>query len=182
MLGIKWFKKTRRQDNLLLTEDSRILKVSMPVVKGYVVEHKTVEAWGLFPDSRIPERGTDHLYQVITERDAAPMSLNGGDNSKRLKATITQIAQENASQARADVQRESARSKLTGTLQLLLIILGITVAVVVIFGLFMSGKVHFPGTDGGGGIFSGFLPVLGYFIPSWLHIPGFRGEEGSPDG
>lgn len=175
MFGLKWPGKKRMQRNLLLTEDSRILDVSMPVVKGYVVSDGTAEAWGLFPDSRIPERGTDHLYQVITERDAAPMSLNGGDNSKRLKETLSQVAQERASQARADVQKDSAKSKLTGTLQLLLIILSITVGVVVIFGLFMSGKVSFPGTGGGGGgLFSGFPLVLGFFTPIWLHIPGHR--------
>lgn len=146
--------KKRKQNCLLLTEDGRILHISLPVVKGYVVEHKTAEAWGLYPDSRIPEKGTNHLYQILTERDAAPMSLNGQkqDYSKRLKETISKIAQENASAARAAIQKKSLKNKTAETLQLLAIIFGITICVLVIFGLFSTGKLHMPG-GGGGSIF-----------------------------
>jgi hypothetical protein len=148
--------KKRKQECLLLTEDGRILDISLSVVKGYVVEHKTSEAWGLFPDSRIPERDTNHLYQVITERDCAPMSLNGHkaqDYSKRMKDTISKIAQENASAARANIQKKSVKNKMAETLQLLAIIFGITIGLLVIFGLLASGKLHLPGVGGGGGIF-----------------------------
>jgi hypothetical protein len=154
MLGISIGKK-RKQNCLLLTEDSRILDIKLSVVKAYVVEHKTAEAWVLYPDSRIPERGTNHLFQVITERDAAPMSLNGQgkENSKRLKDTISKIAQENASAARANIQKKSQKNKYAETLQLLMIIFAITVGVLVIFGLFASGKLHMPNFGGGGSIF-----------------------------
>jgi hypothetical protein len=153
MFGISIGKK-RKQDCLLLTEDGRILDIKLPVVKGYVVEHKTGEAWGLYPDSRILEKNTHRLVQVITERDAAPISLNGQgkDNSKRLKEMISKIAQENASAARANIQKKSARSKYAETLQLLMIIFGIIIGVLVIFGLFATGKLHMP-NFGGGSIF-----------------------------
>lgn len=154
MLGISIGKK-RKQDCLLLTEDGRILDIKLSVVKGYVVEHKTGEAWALYPDSRIPEKGTNRLLQVITERDAAPISVDGQrkDNSKRLKDMISKIAQENASAARANIQKKSFKNKYAETLQLLLIIFAITVGVLVIFGLFATGKLHMPNFGGGGGIF-----------------------------
>jgi len=143
--------KKRKEDCLLLTEDSRILEIVLSVEKGYAVEHKTREAWGLFPDSCIAERGTKKSFQVITERDCAPMSLNGGgDNSKLMKDALSKIAQEKASEARSNVQRKSLKSKTTETLLLLAIIFGVVIGMVVIFGLFASGKLHMPSFGGGG--------------------------------
>jgi len=134
----------------LLTEDGRILLIVLSVEKGYAVEHKTLEAWGLFPDSCIAERDTKKSFQVITERDCAPMSLNGGDNSKLMKDALSKIAQEKASEARSNVQRKSLKSKTTETLLLLAIIFGVVIGMVVIFGLFASGKLHMPSFGGGG--------------------------------
>jgi hypothetical protein len=154
MFGINLLGKKRKQSCLLLTEDGRILDIKLPVVKGYVVEHKTAEAWGLFPDSRIPERGTNRLFQVITERDCAPMSLNGQKSDKgnmRMKKDMSQIAQENAQAARAAIQKKSAKNKIAETLQLLAIIFGIVVCVLVVFGLISTGKLHLPNFGGGGG-------------------------------
>lgn len=147
-------KSKRKQNLLVLTEDGRIVEESLPVLKGYVVSEKTVEAWELDPSSCIPERGTNNLYQVVTERDWAPMSLDGhGQNlKKRQKNILSQIAQENASAARDKIQKKSYRNKQAEALQLLVIVLGITVAIVVIFGLFLSGKLSLPWSNGGGGI------------------------------
>jgi hypothetical protein len=154
--------KKRRQNCLLLTEDGRILNIAHPVVKGYVVSDKTAEAWGLIPDSCIQERGTKKLYQVITERDCAPVSLNGKNNSSDMKTMMSKIAQEHASDARADIQRKSLKNKYHETLLLMLLIFAITIGVLVVFGLFASGKLHMPGSGGGGesGVFSS--------IPVWL--------------
>ena len=142
----------RKQRCLVLTEDGRIVEESLPVIKGYVVSEKTAEAWGLYPDACIPERGTNNLVQVITERDCAPMSLNGHAHglSKRLKTTISKIAQENASAARAKIQKKSYKNKQAETLQILVIILGITVSILLVFGLFLSGKLSLPWFSGGG--------------------------------
>ena len=145
--------KRRKQRCLILTEDSRIVEESLPVIKGYVVSAKTQEAWELFPDSRIPERGTNHLFQVITERDCAPMSLDGQkqDNSKRLKETMSKIAQESASAARANIQKKALKNKFAETLQVLMIIFAVIIGVLVIFGLFATGKLNIPWFGGGGG-------------------------------
>ena len=173
--------KKRKQDCLLLTEDGRILEISLPVVRGYVAEQKTQEAWGLYPDYRIPKRGTNRLAQVITERDMAPMSLNGDKHqAKRAKVELSKIAQESASEARANVQKKSLKSKTAETLQLLLIILAVTVGVLVLFGLFMSGKLHLPGGGGGGegGLFSWVPVIFGFLIKGKSKILGFdRGGE-----
>jgi hypothetical protein len=153
VFGIQIGKK-RKQNCLLLTEDGRVLNITLPVVKGYIVSEKTGEAWELFPDSHIPEKSTSRLFQVITERDCAPLSLDGhkqGDN-KRQKEGMTKIAQENASAARANIWKKSVKNKFAEALLLIAIIFGIVIGMVVIFGLFASGKLHMPGA-GGGGIF-----------------------------
>lgn len=148
-------KKKRNQNCLLLTEDGRILDISLPADKGYVVSEKTGEAWGLNPDSCIPERGTNKLFLVMTERDCVPMSLNGKgqQGGKRDEDMISKIAQEHASEARANVQKKPQKSKFFDTLQWLLLIFAITIAVLVVFGLFASGKLNLPNFGGGGSIF-----------------------------
>jgi hypothetical protein len=147
--------KKRKQDCLLLTEDGRILDISLPVVKGYVVSEKTGEAWGLFPDSCIPIKGTKNSVLVISERDCAPMSLNGDGqgNSKRMKENMSKIAQENASAARAAIQKKTYKHKFMETLQLVALIFAVGIVVLAIFGLWASGKLHLPGFGGGGSIF-----------------------------
>ena len=151
MLGIG--SKKRTQNCLLLTEDSRILDIKEPVVKGYVVDHKTAEAWGFFPDSCIPERGTNRLYEVITERDCAPVSLNGNTEnySTRMKKEMSRIAQENAEADRASIQRKSQHNKMLETIQLLAIIFGIFFCLLVLIWVISSGGIHLPGGGGGGG-------------------------------
>ena len=124
----------------MLTEDDRMLDIKLDVVKEYVVERKTAEAWGLIPSACIPERGTNKPFLVITERDCAPVSLNGQNYSKKMKLMMSQIAQENASAARSSIQRKSQKNKVAETLQLLAIIFGIFVCLLVIFGLLTSGN------------------------------------------
>lgn len=153
MLGIG--SKKRNQNCLLLTEDGRILDIKLSVVKRYVVEHKTAEAWGLFPDACIPERGTNRLFQVITERDCAPLSLNGHNEnySNRMKKEMSRIAQENAEADRANIQRKSQQSKMAETVQLLAIIFGIFFCLLILVWVISSGKLGGGGGGGGGGIF-----------------------------
>lgn len=152
-------KNKRKQNCLLLTEDDRMLDIKLDVVKEYVADHKTTEAWGLIPDACIQERGTNKSFLVITERDCAPVSLNGQNYSKKMKSIMSQIAQENASAARASIQRKAQKNKVAETLQLLAIIFGIFLCLLVLLGLFTSGKLHLPGGgDNGGGIF-GFIPI-----------------------
>jgi septum formation inhibitor MinC len=154
-------KTKRKQSCLLLTEDGRILEIAPTVVRGYVAEHKTQEAWELYPDERIPKRGTNRLFQLITERDMAPLSLDGTSNKqseKRAKKTLSQIAQESAAAARANLQKQSLKSKQAETIQLLIIILGITVSLLVLVSLFLSGKLG--GGGGGGGSIFAALPAF----------------------
>jgi hypothetical protein len=166
--------KKRKQDCVLLTEDGRILELSLSVDRGYMADHKTEEAWELFPDCCIPKRGTNRLSLVITERDMAPMSLNGKEEeggeeaekkrAKRAEEQLTQIAQESAAEARGGLQKKTLKSKTAETLQLLAIIFGITVCVLVLASLFMSGKLGFGG-GGGESIFSWSPVISGLYAP-----------------
>ena len=147
----------------MFTEDSRVLEIRPAGMRGYVVDHKTQEAWGLHPDLRITKKGTNRLFQIITERDTAPVSLNGkGDkkgDKKRAHATISQIALESAAEARTNLPKETVQNKNAETIQLLAIILGVTVGILVLVALFMSGKL---GSGGGGGesIFAVGMPAV----------------------
>jgi hypothetical protein len=164
MLGIFNKTKKRKQSCLLLTEDGRILEIAPTVLRGYVTEHKTQEAWELYPDERIPKKGTNRLFQVIAERDMAPLSLDGANSKqreKRVKKTLSQIAQESAAIARANLQKQSLKNKQAETIQLLIIILGITVGLLVLVSLFLSGKLG-GGGGGGGSIFSALPGVFGF--------------------
>jgi hypothetical protein len=158
----------RKQDCLLLTEDGRVLEIAPAVVRGYVHERKTQEAWELYPDLRIPKRETNRLFQVITERDMAPLSLDGTNDKKHAKRAqkgLSEIAQESVAEARANLQKNSLKSKSAETIQLLALILGVTVGILALVGLFMSGKLSIGG-EGDGSIFSSALPaILGFLAP-----------------
>lgn len=157
----------RKQDCLLLTEDGRVLEIAPAVVRGYVAEYKTQEAWELHPDLRIPKKNTNRPFQVITERDMAPLSLGGRNDKQRAKRAqkgLSQIAQESVSEARANLQKNSLKSKSAETIQLLAIILGITVGILALTGLFMSGKLSI-GEGGKESIFSALPAVLGFLAP-----------------
>lgn len=134
---------------MLLTEDGRILDLSMKVVKGYVVEDKTLEAWGLFPDLLVPDRETGKPCLIISERDLTPMAL-GKARVKHTIATaqIEKIAEQSADADIAKQEAKSFKNKIADALGTIAIIFAITVCIIVIFGLISTGKLHLPGVGG----------------------------------
>jgi hypothetical protein len=134
----------RQQLNLIFTEDGRIVKESLPVVKGYVASHKTREAWGLHSDGMVHERGTGKVYQVVCERAVAPINIRGGGGLCHLGQSINEIAEENADEALAQVQKKSFRNKMADTLRMVVLIFAIAVVVIVLFGLISTGKLKIP--------------------------------------
>jgi hypothetical protein len=159
----------RKQDCLLFTEDNRVLEVAPEALRGCVAEHKTQEAWELYPDYRIPKKGTNRLFQLISERDIAPLALNGSGGGKkgeeRKKRTCSQIAQDSASEARTNPGKQSDRdNKAAGVARLLAVIFGFTVCIMALIG-FLMGQFTIGGGGGGGSIFATILTAFG-FLPS----------------
>ena len=142
------FGKKRKQNCIILTEDGRIIEDTLPVVKGYVVDRKTQEAWTLFPGSLIPERGTGRVDLLVCERDAAPINVNGDNPHKLTTETISAIASENADEALAQIHSKSLKNKLAGAIHIAVIAFSITICLMVIFGLISMGKLHLPDLGG----------------------------------
>jgi len=139
------FKRNKRQQNcLILTEDGRIVDTALPVEKGYIVDHKTMEAWGLFPDCCIPQEGGKSLFQVMCERDATPIPVSGNTSNKITQKIVSQIAEEHVDQSLAHIARKSLKNKMADTLRTVILIFAILVAGMVVFGLVTTGKLHMP--------------------------------------
>lgn len=141
LLGI--FKAKRVQSCLILTEDGRLVTSQLKVEKGYIVDHKTMEAWGLFPDC-VPKKGTNELYQIMCERDAAPISLDGEGSRKLTEDLINKIAEENCDQELAQIVKKSIRNRMLDTLRTVILIFAVLIVVMVVFGLVTTGKLHLP--------------------------------------
>jgi hypothetical protein len=138
--------KKRQQSCLILTEDDRVVLEPLPVIKGYAVNHKTHEAWGLHSDGMVPERGTGKIVLVVSERAVAPVAIRGqGKNGLcKLGQSVSAIASESADEALAQVHKKSFRNKLADTLRLVVIIFAVTVVVIVVFSLITTGKLQIP--------------------------------------
>jgi hypothetical protein len=168
MFGNIFPQKKRKQDCLLFTEDNRVIEITPEALRGCVAEHKTQEAWELYPDYRIPKRGTNRLFQLVSERDIAPLSLNGNGSGKkgeaRKKKTCSQIAQDSASEARTNPSKQqNQENKAANTAQVLAIILGVTVCIMALVG-FLTGQLNIGG-GGGGSIFASLTAALRFFSP-----------------
>jgi len=138
------FKAKRVQSCLILTEDGRIVTSQLKVEKGYIVDHKTMEGWGLFPDSCVLKKGTNELYQLMCERDAVPIPLNGEGSRKLTEDIINKIAEENCDQELAQIVKKSIRNRLLDTLRTVILIFAVLIVVMVVFGLVTTGKLQLP--------------------------------------
>ncbi|MBA7598134.1 hypothetical protein ES703_05144 [subsurface metagenome] len=147
LLGL--FKQKRVQNCLVLTEDGRIVRSSLPVRKGHVLDDSTEEAWGLFSGALIPDKRTGKLFLLLNERSSIPMCLNG-NLSKFKQATLSAIAAESADEALNKIQKGGIKNLLAKALSLSIISLSICICIIVIFGLISAGKLSFPGFGGGG--------------------------------
>lgn len=139
------FGKKRIQNVLILTEDNRIVPAQLDVEKGYMVDHRTSEAWATTanPNSQIPRRGTRAMYTLIDERDAAPIEIGGGGLTKKeLSKQINSIAQESRKAAQYEVQKKQGRDKLAGLLGTSVLAIAVTVCLILVFQLIISGNVH----------------------------------------
>jgi hypothetical protein len=129
----------RLQKVLIVTEDGRIIPTVLNVEKGYMVDHKTHEAWGLYPDSLVRKANTNDMYALLDERDAAPMVVEGkGITQKSLKELITDIAKESRKQTQYEVQEKQIKDRLAKAMTIAITCCAICLIVVVIFSIFFQ--------------------------------------------
>lgn len=138
------FTPKRKQEVLILTEDGRIVGETLEVETGYAVNRKTQEAWALDSENQIESRASGEVLQVLTERDVAPLVLNGKTNVKITKAIINKVAEEKVDQEIIKVEKQAAKNKVVMGLMAISIIFAILVVTIILTGLFQSGKVKLP--------------------------------------
>jgi hypothetical protein len=140
------FKSKRVQNVLILTEDNRIVPAQLEVEKGYMVDHKTSEAWAMTvsENAQIPRRGTKAMYRLIDERDAAPLELDGsGLSKKQYKDQINGIAKEARKAAQYEVQKHQGKDRMRTMIGLSVLSIACTVCLLLVFQLIISGNVQF---------------------------------------
>ena len=135
------FSKPKRvQKAVIETEDGRLVITELAVEKGYMVDHKTHEAWGLYPESLIPRAGTKDTFVFLDERDAAPIVFDGTTISRKsLKGLLSGIAQESRKQTQYEVQEKQNRDRIAKALSLTVTISAICVVLVVVVSIFTGG-------------------------------------------
>jgi len=115
----------------------------MRVEKGYIVDHKTMEAWGLSSNSMVPKLGTEIPYLLLAEREFAPLPLAGFAGSKKFTdQEIDRIAAESCDMELAQIAKKSIRNRIADTVRLIAIIFAIMVVVLVAIAALSSGTLH----------------------------------------
>ena len=138
-----WNKK-RSQPCLVWTEDGRIVADEEVVEKGYCVDHKTMESWGLSADNCVVKRGTDVRYLLLSEREFAPLPLAGMTVGRRFtEKELDRIAAESCDTQLAQIAKKSIRNKIADTVRLIATIFACIVALLILVALLSSGKLHF---------------------------------------
>lgn len=141
-----FLKKKRQQAVLILTEDNRIVPAHLAVEKGYMVDHATSEAWAMTTsaNSQVPKKGTKVMYRLIDERDAAPLELGGGGlTKKQYSEQINKIGQESRKAAQYEVQKHQGKDRLRSMIGISVTFIAVTVCVILVFQLIVSGNVQF---------------------------------------
>lgn len=140
------FRKKRVQNVLVLTEDGRIVPTQMEVVKGYMVDHRTSEAWALTTGeySQVQKRGQKSMWRLVDERDAAPLEVGkGGMSKKKLSAMVSGIAKEARKAASYEIQKKQGKDKLASALGTSVVMLTALVMFLMVVQLLVSGKLQF---------------------------------------
>ena len=141
------FGKNKRQHGvLLLTENDRVLELSLPVDIACLTDDETEQGWALMSECIFPKRGTDAPYLLISERDIAPIRINGNGASLRKASDklCDQLVHEARRQAHFRYEKGKNKDKLADALVLLTLSTFVLFGIVVIVGLIGSGKASLP--------------------------------------
>jgi len=130
---------------LVLTEDQRVVMARLPVEKGCVRDDKTQEAWVLWHESLVRRENSNESYLVVSERDVAPLCLNGNSSaSKDITKLVNAIAAESRERAHFNLEKQNRKDKLAEILQVLILGGAVVAVIVIIAGLVLSGRFHLP--------------------------------------
>ena len=142
-MRIPFTKSKRLQRALLTTEDGRVLRTSMPVELGYMVDEKALEAWLLHPETIIRRRYTNEYYAILDERDAAPQNIGvkAKDAREKFIANLHDIAQNARREACFVAHRSLIRDKWADLMRFVVIGMGCMTAIAILSALWSSGRI-----------------------------------------
>ena len=139
-------KNKRQHGVLLLTEDDRVLELSLPVDIGCLTDDLTEQGWALMSECVFPKRGTGSPFLLISERDITPIQIKGNGASlyKESNKQCKRLVQEARRQAHFRYEKEKKKDKLADALVLVTLLTFALVGIVVMVGLIGSGKASLP--------------------------------------
>ena len=140
-------KNKREHGVLLLTEDSRLLVLSLPVEVGCVRDDTAQQAWALLSDDCFPQRGTNIPFILASERDVAPIPLDGNNErqGKDSKKLVSQIFKERRKQAHSVSESEFKKDRMADILQTMIYGSGATILGMLLIGLAVnSDRLQWP--------------------------------------
>lgn len=153
-------KLDRSQDLLVWTEDGKIIKFSVPIIRGYVVdEDRSGKKFGgvgsaflLDQDALVREMGSTKSFLPVTEITSVPLYFKRPEKAKQknieLTANLTAIAEGAFEEELSQVEKENAKDKLASTLMFLALLFGVFFIIMMIVMLAMSGKLKIPHIGG----------------------------------
>ncbi|PKH47742.1 hypothetical protein CVH13_00270 [Dehalococcoides mccartyi] len=138
--------KKRVHGILLLTEDSRCLPLLLPVDVGCVRDDKSMQGWALLSDCCFPQKKTQIPFELVCERDVVPISVSGdtAKQQKNGKDIVNQIGRERRKQAHFMLDPELKKDRAADIIQTLIYGGGATLVLMMIIGLFSSGRLKWP--------------------------------------
>lgn len=143
LVGTK--KPRRHQRYFMLCEDLVVEKVSLPIETGYGVDEESSQAWHLIHNLLLPMKGEKYLYQVVSERNAVPLSPFDGNTEAINKLTeITPIAREEFYKQLSDLEKQGKKNLLASAIRFAILCISVLFALVVLMTMLQSGSVKMP--------------------------------------
>lgn len=138
--------KKREHGILLLTEDSRCLALLLPVDVVCVRDDKAMQGWVLLSDCCFPQRKSQIPFELACERDVVPIPVSGDtvQTQKDGKEIVNQIGRERRKQAHYMLDPEVKKDRTADIVQTLIYGGGATLVLMMIIGLFSSGRLQWP--------------------------------------
>lgn len=136
-------KNDRKQETYTVTEDNRIVPVSIPLKLGHLVLDKEMEAYVYCPEILAYKAGTHELVACLDERDSMPMLLSSKAEAKRntyTKERMNQIAQSCHDRELLQTERKNGKSRITAVLSFILGAFAIVTLLVILAGIYIVNK------------------------------------------
>lgn len=133
-----------KQRALILTEDGRIQETRLRVERGFLIDHRFRQAWGLMPTASTVLRGTTKPFQLLYERALAPYSPTAGKWLSYGEKSVSEVARECLAETLASLPKIGSRDKLAEAVKLVIIVFALLIGLVVVAGLLSGGQLNLP--------------------------------------